>query len=303
MPVEIFGANYQFLDREQILTFEEIVRVTEAAVSTGVRKVRLTGGEPLLRRDLPKLVEMLAGIPGVEDLALTTNGALLANHAQSLKDAGLHRVTVSLDALDPEVFSRMNGVGAKIERVLEGVQKALAVGLPVKVNAVVQRGVNEDQILPLVRWARESGVTVRFIEFMDVGETNGWEMKDVVSRQEIVSEIEKEFPTEKEAPAYRGEVANRYRFVDRRGSLGVIASVTQPFCGDCTRLRLSAEGKIYTCLFSGAGSDLKAALREGADEARLIGLLGSRWTARQDRYSEERGKVVVEKAEMSYMGG
>lgn len=303
MPVEVFGPGYRFLDRKEVLSFEEIVKVTQAAVDLGVGKVRLTGGEPLLRRGVEDLVGLLSAVDGVEDLALTTNGVLLAHHAEGLKRAGLNRVTVSLDALDSEIFGQMNGVGAKVERVVAGVDAALMHGLPVKVNAVIQRGVNEQEILPLVRWGRDCGVTVRFIEYMDVGETNGWKMDEVVSAKEIVEMVASEFPLEPRAADYRGEVAGRWSFEDGKGEFGVIASVTKPFCGDCTRMRLSAEGRIFTCLFTGEGRDVKTLLREGASEEEIKGILQGTWTRRADRYSEERGLVTVKKAEMSYLGG
>lgn len=302
MPAEVFGPDYAFLPRDEILRYEEIERFVRLAVSMGVRKVRLTGGEPLLRRGVEDLVGMLAAIEGGEDLALTTNGVLLAHHAEGLRLAGLGRVTVSLDALDPEVFAQMNGVGAKVDRVLAGIESALAFGLGVKINAVVQRGVNEGEILPLVRWGRERGIPVRFIEYMDVGETNGWKMEHVVTAQEIRAEIEREFPLRELVPTNVGEVARRYGFADESGEVGIIASVTQPFCGACNRLRLSAEGKLYTCLFAGSGTDVRALLREGRDEA-LQELLGVLWGQRTDRYSELRGENSPHKVEMSYIGG
>jgi len=280
MPIEVFGPGYRFLAHEEVLSFEEIEEVVRASVDLGVTKVRLTGGEPLLRRGLEDLVGLISAVEGVEDLAMTTNGALLAPHAEGLKKAGLDRVTVSLDAMSEEVFSQMNGVGAKVERVLAGVEAALAHGLPVKVNSVVQRGVNEQEILPLVRWGREKGVTLRFIEYMDVGETNGWKMEEVVSAQEIVEIVGAEFPVEPEEASYR-----------------------KPFCSDCTRMRLSAEGKIYTCLFTGEGREIKKVLRSGASREEVREVLAGSWQKRQDRYSEERGQVTVKKAEMSYLGG
>lgn len=303
MPIEVFGPDYRFLDRKEVLSFEEIVQVTRVAVSLGAKKVRLTGGEPLLRRGVEDLVGLLAALEGVEDLALTTNGVLLAHHAEGLKRAGLNRVTVSLDALDPDTFAQMNGVGAKVERVLAGVDAALAQGMLVKVNAVIQRGVNEQEILPLVKWGRDCGVTVRFIEYMDVGETNGWKMREVVSSREIVEAVEKEFSLEPITADYRGEVAGRWRFLDGKGEFGVIASVTNPFCGDCTRMRLSAEGKLFTCLFAGEGREVKSLLRAGADDVEVRELMSETWQRRADRYSEERGQVAVKKAEMSYLGG
>lgn len=303
MPVEVFGPGYRFLDRKEVLTFEEIVRVTKVATQLGATKVRLTGGEPLLRRGVEDLVSLLAAINGVEDLALTTNGVLLAHHAEGLKLAGLKRVTVSLDALDEEIFARMNGVGARVERVLAGVQAALAHGLPVKVNAVIQRGVNEQEILPMVRWGRDFGVTVRFIEYMDVGETNGWKMSEVVSAREIVERVATEFPVRPAEPGYRGEVAGRWQFEDGKGEFGVIASVTKPFCGDCTRMRLSAEGRLFTCLFAGEGREIKSLLRSDARDEELLRVLSATWRQRSDRYSEERGQVSKAKVEMSYLGG
>ena len=303
MPVEVFGPGYRFLDRKEVLTFEEIVQVTRVATSLGATKVRLTGGEPLLRRGVEDLVGLLAAVEGVDDLALTTIGVLLAHHAEGLRLAGLNRVTVSLDALDSEIFARMNGVGAKVERVMAGVDAALTHGLPVKVNAVIQRGVNEQEILPLVRWGREYGVTVRFIEYMDVGETNGWKMREVVTAKEIVAMIAAEFPINPIQAGYRGEVAGRWSFNDGKGEFGVIASVTKPFCGDCTRMRLSAEGKLFTCLFGGDGREVKALLRQGASDEEVRESLAGTWKQRADRYSEERGHVEVKKAEMSYLGG
>jgi cyclic pyranopterin phosphate synthase len=303
MPAEVFGPGYRFLERSEILSFEEITRLTRVATAMGIRKVRLTGGEPLLRRGVEDLVALLACIDGVEDLAMTTNGVLLAHHAEALALAGLQRVTVSLDALDETIFAAMNGVGAKVERVLAGVNAAQLQGLEVKVNAVIQRGVNEKEILPLVRWGRERGVAVRFIEYMDVGESNGWERGEVVSCDEIVGRVGDEFDIEPVPPRYRGEVAARWRFGDGAGEFGVISSVTKPFCGDCNRLRVSAEGKLYTCLFSDKGTDLKTLLRNGGSDEELASLLGGTWQAREDRYSEVRGEAQVRKAEMSYIGG
>lgn len=303
MPVEVFGPGYRFLDREEVLTFEEITTLTRISTGLGVTKVRLTGGEPLLRRGFPDLVAQLKALPGVNDLALTTNGVLLGHHAAELKKAGLDRVTVSLDALSDEIFARMNGVGAQVSRVIAGVDVALCQGLPVKVNAVIQRGVNEQEILPLVRWGRDAGVTVRFIEYMDVGETNGWKMAEVVSAKEIVETVAAEFAVEPVQAEYRGEVAGRWKFSDGQGEFGVIASVTKPFCGDCTRIRLSAEGRLFTCLFAGGGTEVKSLLRSGASEEEIKNLLTNTWTQRKDRYSEERGQAPVKKAEMSYLGG
>ena len=303
MPVEVFGPGYRFMPREDLLSFEEIVRLTGVLVPMGVGKVRLTGGEPLLRRGIEDLVAMLSAIEGVHDIALTTNGVLLAHHAEALALAGLSRVTVSLDALDPGIFARMNGVGAKVERVLAGINAALAFGLKVKVNAVIQRGVNEGEILPLARWAKAAGVDLRYIEYMDVGESNGWKLAEVVPAAELLEVLAAEFDLEPREPAYRGEVAAHWRHRDGSGELGVIASVTRPFCRDCQRLRLSADGKLFTCLFAADGHDVRGLLRGGAGDDRLSAAVAGIWMARVDRYSEERGEVTRPKAEMSYLGG
>ncbi len=303
IPVEVFGPGYAFLPREELLSFEEWVRLVRVLVPLGVGKIRLTGGEPLLRRGLEDLVAMLAAIDGVDDLAITTNGILLAHHAEALALAGLKRVTVSLDAIDPAIFARMNGTGAKVGRVLAGIAAAKTCGLPVKVNAVVQRGVNEAEILPLARWARTAGVDLRYIEYMDVGETNGWELAEVVDGAEILEILGREFDLEPVAPGYRGEVAARWRHAGGGGEIGLIRSVSQPFCRDCQRLRLSADGKMFTCLFASSGHDLRAILRGGADAAVLRDAVRAVWQARADRYSEERGQVTRAKAEMSYLGG
>ncbi len=303
MPVEVFGPGYQFLPKSEVLTFGEMVQTVQASVELGVQKVRLTGGEPLMRSGVEDLVARIAAVTGVDDLAMTTNGILLSHHAEGLKLAGLSRVTVSLDALDSDIFAKMNGVGAKVERVLAGIETALLHGLPVKVNMVVQRGVNEGEMLPLLRWCRERGVVLRFIEYMDVGESNGWMKDQVVSSAEIHKLIASEFAIEEVKPEYHGEVARRWCFQDGSGEFGIISSVTQPFCGGCTRLRVSAEGRAFTCLFSSKGADLKKVLREGSDEKALVEFLGALWGERKDRYSEERGIVIQEKAEMSYLGG
>ena len=303
MPAEVFGPDYAFLPKAEILRFEEIERLVRAMVPLGVSKVRLTGGEPLMRRSMEDLVGLLAAVEGVEDLALTTNGVLLAHHAEALSLAGLTRVTVSLDAIDPGIFARMNGVGAKVDRVLMGIRTARLHGLPVKVNAVIQRGVNEAEVLPLVRMARQEGVVMRFIEYMDVGETNGWDMKDVVSMAEILETIREEFPLEPVAPKDPGEVAKRFRLADGSAEIGVISSVTKPFCSGCQRLRLSADGKLFTCLFSAAGHDVKSLLRKEPDDEVLRGMVSALWSERTDRYSEERGEGNRPKAEMSYLGG
>ncbi len=305
MPREVYGRDYAFLPRSQLLTFEEIERVARAFVGLGVEKLRITGGEPLVRRDLERLVAKLAAI-GSLDLTLTTNGALLAGKAQALADAGLTRVTVSLDSLDDATFRAMNDVDFPVEQVLGAIDAAAAVGLaPVKVNAVVKRGVNDEGIVELARYFHGSGHVVRFIEYMDVGHTNGWRLDDVVPAAEIVRLIDEELPLEPVEPAYRGEVARRYRYVDGGGEIGVIASVTQPFCGDCTRARLSADGKLYTCLFAVRGHDLRALLRGGASDEQLTDTLSAVWRVRDDRYSEQRSSETagLAKVEMSYIGG
>jgi GTP 3',8-cyclase len=305
MPKEVYGRSYRFLERRQLLTFEEIERLSRVFASLGVEKIRLTGGEPLLRRELERLVEMLGAIPGV-DLTLTTNGSLLPQKARVLADAGLRRVTVSLDSLDDQVFRAMNDVDVPVERVLAGIEAAAAAGLsPVKVNMVVKRGVNEDSVLPMARYFRGSGHILRFIEYMDVGHTNGWRLDDVVSAAEIVATIGAELTLEPIEPNYAGEVARRYRYRDGSGEIGVIASVTEPFCGACTRARLSAEGRLYTCLFATEGHDLRALVRGGASESDLAEEIGRVWRARRDRYSELRSAETADlpKIEMSYIGG
>jgi cyclic pyranopterin phosphate synthase len=304
MPREVFGRDYQFLDRAELLTFEELERVAGAFVAHGVEKIRITGGEPLVRREVERLVAKLARLDGL-DLTLTTNGALLPQKARALADAGLRRVTVSLDSLDDAVFRAMNDVGFPVARVLAGIDAAAAAGLPVKVNAVVKRGLNEDSVVELARHFHGSGHVVRFIEFMDVGHTNGWRLDDVVPAAEIVAAIDAELPLEPVEPAYRGEVARRWRYRDGGGEIGVIASVTQPFCGDCTRARLSAEGKLYTCLFAVRGTDLRALLRSGASDEELRDAIGAVWGRRTDRYSELRSAATADlpKVEMSYIGG
>lgn len=305
MPKEVFGRDYAFLPREQLLSFEEIERLARIFAGHGVEKIRLTGGEPLVRRDLELLVGMLARIEGL-DLTLTTNGSLLPQKAHALADAGLRRITVSLDSLDDEVFRAMNDVDFPVERVLAGIEAAAAAGLtPVKVNMVVRRGLNEDSVLPMARYFRESGHILRFVEYMDVGHTNGWRLDDVVPAAELVAAIGAELPLEPVEPAYRGEVARRWRYRDGGGEIGLIASVTQPFCGDCTRARVSADGKLYTCLFAVRGHDLRAVVRSGASDAELSRLIGDIWRVREDRYSELRTAATAElpKVEMSYIGG
>jgi cyclic pyranopterin phosphate synthase len=304
MPKSVFGRDYRFMPRRELLTFEEIERLAGVFVSLGVQKIRLTGGEPLLRADIEVLVSMLAPLPGL-DLTLTTNGALLPRKAPALRDAGLSRVTVSLDSLDDTTFRAMNDVDFPVAHVLEGIDAASAVGLPVKVNAVVKRGVNDDGIVDLARRFRGTGHTVRFIEFMDVGATNGWRLDDVVPASEIVQRIDAVYPLEPVEPAYHGEVARRWRYRDGAGEVGVIASVTQPFCGGCTRARISAEGKLYTCLFAVRGVDLRALVRGDTSDDDLRERIATVWERRKDRYSELRTEATaaLPKIEMSYIGG
>jgi cyclic pyranopterin phosphate synthase len=305
MPKEVFGSDYQFLERKALLTFEEIERLARLFVGFGVEKVRLTGGEPLVRRNLEHLIEMLAAIPGL-DLTLTTNGSLLARKAAALKRAGLKRVTVSLDSLDDAVFKEMNDVDFPVAKVLEGIDAAATAGLaPIKINMVVKRGLNDASIVPMAQFFRERGHILRFIEYMDVGHTNGWRMDDVVSAREIVERIGRVMPLEPADPNYRGEVAERWRYRDGGGEIGVIASVTQAFCRDCTRVRLSTEGKLYTCLFATSGHDLRALLRGGASDGEIAREIRAIWSRRSDRYSEIRtaATVKLQKIEMSYIGG
>jgi cyclic pyranopterin phosphate synthase len=306
MPKEVFGSDYHFLDRKEVLTFEEIARLARVFVAHGVQKIRLTGGEPLVRKDLPLLVKMLADIPGL-DLTLTTNGSLLERQAQALKDAGLKRVSVSLDSLDDEVFKAMNDVDFPVDRVIQGMDAAAKVGLtPVKVNMVVKRGLNEDSILPMARFFREKGYILRFIEFMDVGHTNGWRMDDVVPAAEIIKRISAEMALEPLDPNYTGEVAERWRYKDGSGEVGVIASVTQAFCRTCNRARLSAEGKLYTCLFAVQGHDFRGLLRSGASDEEISQAIARVWNVRTDRYSELRSENTLNlpnKVEMSHIGG
>ncbi|MXY46149.1 MAG: GTP 3',8-cyclase MoaA [Chloroflexi bacterium] len=310
MPAEIFGERYEFLPRADLLSFEEIARLTRIFVSLGVIKVRLTGGEPLVRSEMDKLVAMLADIDGIGDLTMTTNAYLLPQKATALRNAGLHRLTVSLDTLDDAIFREMNGRGFGVSRVLEGIAAAEDAGFrPIKVNSVVQRGVNDHTLVDLARYFRERGHIVRFIEYMDVGNLNGWRLDDVVPAEEIVARIDAEIPLEPAESNYRGEVASRYRFKDGSGEIGVIASVTQPFCGDCTRLRLSPEGTLFTCLFGVNGTDLRTPMRDGADDAELINIIRGTWSVRTDRYSEERSSMTDElrslrkKVEMYHIGG
>jgi cyclic pyranopterin phosphate synthase len=305
MPKEVFGKDYQFLERRDLLSFEEITRLARVFRQHGIQKIRLTGGEPLVRRNIEKLIAMLAEIQGL-DLTLTTNGSLLQKKARALRDAGLKRVTISLDSLDDAVFKDMNDVDFPVERVLDGIAAAAAAGLqPIKVNMVVKRGTNEDSILPMARFFKQAGHVLRFIEYMDVGHTNGWRMDDVVTAREIISTIDAEMPLEPIDPNYPGEVAERWRYKDGTGEIGVIASVSQAFCRDCTRARVSTEGKLYTCLFATDGHDLRTLLRGGASDSELYDAIAAVWVKRSDRYSEIRTAHTarLQKIEMSYIGG
>ena len=307
MPAEIYGDRYQFLPKESLLTFEEIERLTHILVKLGVVKVRITGGEPLVRAEIDKLISMLAQVPGIEDLTMTTNAFLLSQFADKLKEEGLQRITVSLDSLDDAVFRQMNGRNFGTDRVLEGIEAADRAGLrPIKINAVVQRGVNDHTLVDLARFARERSYIVRFIEYMDVGTLNGWKMDDVVPAEEILERIHAEMPLEPVDANYKGEVALRYRFRDGDGEVGVIASVTKPFCGDCTRMRLSPEGQLVTCLFATSGTDLRTPMRDGATDEEIESIIRGLWGLRDDRYSEIRTMFTDEprkKVEMYHIGG
>ncbi|MEO8288462.1 MAG: GTP 3',8-cyclase MoaA [Chloroflexota bacterium] len=306
MPKEIFGHDFQFLPSTALLSFEEITRISRLFIEQGIEKIRLTGGEPLVRRDLEKLVAMLATLPGLKDLTLTTNGSLLAKKARALKDAGLNRVTVSLDSLDNDVFKAMNDVDFPVEKVLEGIEAARDAGLaPIKINMVVKRGVNEHSIVDMARYFKGTGDILRFIEFMDVGSTNGWRLDDVMPAAEIVQMINAEMPIEPADPNYKGEVAQRYRYLDGAGELGIISSVSHPFCGDCTRARLSSEGMLYTCLFASLGHDFRAMLRSSKSDEEITAFIQRVWSKRADRYSEIRTRETARapKIEMSHIGG
>ncbi|MAQ12066.1 MAG: GTP 3',8-cyclase MoaA [Chloroflexi bacterium] len=309
MPSEIYGEAYEFLPRAEILTFEELTRLIGIFAELGIEKLRVTGGEPLLRNDLPQLLGMLSSIDGIDDLTLTTNGYLLSQFAQPLKDAGLSRITISLDSLDDEVFKAMNGRGFTTDRVLESIEVASDVGLsPIKINCVVQKDVNDHTIVDLARHFKGTGHIVRYIEYMDVGNRNGWQSEHVVSAEEIITRIDSEMPLEPAESNYQGEVATRYRYKDGSGEIGVIASVTKPFCGNCTRVRLSTDGKIFTCLFASDGFSLMEPMRAGASDDELRDTITGIWTARSDRYSEERAANPSEpgaprKIEMYQIGG
>jgi len=308
MPKETFGQGFRFMPHAELLSFEEIARVASILVDRGVGKIRITGGEPLLRREVEKLVALLAALPGRPDLTLTTHGSLLPRKAGALRDAGLGRITVSLDSLDDAAFRAMNDVAFPVAKVLEGIEAAREAGFdPIKVNMVVKRGVSEASVLPMVRHFRGTGVVLRFIEFMDVGSTNGWRLEDVVSARAILDAVGEEFPIDPVEPAYPGEVARRYRYRDGAGEIGIIASVTEPFCGGCTRLRLSSDGRLFTCLFATEGFDLRDRLRTGVSDEEIAASLDGIWTAREDRYSELRTSETPEterkKVEMSRIGG
>ncbi len=312
MPREVFGPGFVFAPRQELLSFEEITDVVAAFARAGMRKVRLTGGEPLLRAGLPDLVAMVAGVRGVDDIALTTNGSLLARHAERLRAAGLHRVTVSLDTLDPELFQELSDTEISLDAVLDGIEAATAAGFgPIKLNTVVRRGSNDADVERVAQFARDHGHIVRFIEYMDVGDTNGWRHDEVVPSAEIVARLSARWPLEPADPNYRGEVASRYRYADGAGEIGVISSISQPFCGACTRARLSAIGEVYTCLFGSRGTDLRAVVRAHSDDETRAGALDAAiaelWSARADRYSELRaahnGDRAPRKVEMSRIGG
>ncbi|OIJ11213.1 cyclic pyranopterin phosphate synthase [Anaerobacillus alkalilacustris] len=308
MPSEIFDKNFMFLPRNEVLSFEEITKLSTLFVEgAGIEKIRITGGEPLVRKDLVKLIRMLSKIEGIKDIAMTTNGALLKKHALELKGAGLQRVTVSLDSLNDERFRKINGRNVGVNQILEGIEAAKNVGLQIKINMVVQRGLNHEDIVPMVRYFKDTDIILRFIEFMDVGNSNGWKLDQVVSKKEIFDRINKEFPIEPIKPNYEGEVATRFGFKDNDNEIGIISSVTDAFCSNCQRARLSADGKLVTCLFASEGHDLRDLLRSGASDDQLLERIASIWTARTDRYSEERllhtDKKQIRKIEMSHIGG
>ncbi|MCY8423960.1 GTP 3',8-cyclase MoaA [Bacillus vallismortis] len=307
MPAELFGPDYPFLKKEELLSFEELERLAALFVTRfGVEKIRLTGGEPLMRKDMPELIRKLARIPGVRDIAMTTNGSLLPVYAERLKEAGLKRVTISLDSLEDECFKKINGRGVSVSKVLEGIEAAKEAGLGVKINMVVQKGVNEKDILPMARYFKEKGHILRFIEFMDVGNTNQWEKKDVMTKAEIIDLINGHMPVESIAPNYKGEVASRFRYLDGSGEIGVISSVSDAFCGSCNRARLSARGELFTCLFAASGFDLRAPVRQELSDDELAEMIGTVWKNRIDQYSVDRTLSKAsdkKKVEMSYIGG
>ena len=313
MPAEIFGEKYEFLPRPHILSFEEIERLAKIFAHAGVSKLRITGGEPLVRANLPELISNLSAIDGIEDIAMTTNGYLLAKYAKELKDAGLNRLTISLDSIDEDIFKKMSGRPQGPKNTLEGIKVASELGFdPIKINVVVQRGVNDNTLIDTARYFKGTGAIVRFIEFMDVGTKNGWELSQVVTSKEVVDMIDAKFPLEAIDANYDGEVASRYRYLDGEGEIGVISSVSEPFCGSCSRARLSTDGKLVTCLFASGGTDLKTALRSDASDADIAGIIAKVWTGRDDRYSDLRSKDTEfnddsssdgDKVEMYYIGG
>lgn len=308
MPADVFGRDFAFLPSDKILSFEEIERLVRIFVSLGVKKIRITGGEPLLRRELPKLIERIHCIDGVEDIALTTNGTLLKKYANDLAKSGLSRVSVSLDSLNEERFSEMNGHRGKVSTVLEGIEKAAEAGLQVKINMVVQKGKNEQDIVSMAEYFKEKQHILRYIEYMDVGNSNGWRLDDVISKKEIVEQVHQFSPLNPVNPNYTGEVASRYQYQDNQGEIGVISSVTDSFCSTCSRARISAEGKLYTCLFATGGTDLRELLRSGADDETITECISNVWENRNDRYSDERNEETMKKRksskiEMSHIGG
>ncbi len=306
MPKEIFGDDYVFLPKKELLSFEEIERFSRLFASLGVKKLRLTGGEPLMRRDLPELVSKLMGIDGIEDIGLTTNGVLLKQYAQPLYEAGLRRLNMSLDALDSEIFGKLNGRGIKPDLILSNIDYAQQIGFEIKVNMVVQKGVNEGEILPMAAYFKERGITLRFIEFMDVGNDNGWSFEKVVTKKEIYDRLSAVHDLEPAEQNYYGEVAKRYRYVDNGAQVGFITSVSESFCSTCTRARLSSDGKLYTCLFASEGFDLRELIRSGLSDAELFDAITDVWQRREDRYSDERTEQTAKnrkKIGMSYIGG
>jgi GTP 3',8-cyclase len=307
MPEEVFGPDHMFLPKDRLLSFEEISRLSRIFASLGVEKIRITGGEPLLRKDLPLLIQMLGSIEGIQEIALTTNGSLLTKRAKELKDAGLHRINVSLDSIDNNIFSQMNGGRCDVKTVLDGIESAAKVGMKVKVNMVVQKGVNDQDIVPMARHFRGTGHILRFIEFMDVGNSNAWKLEQVVSKQEILERINAEMPLESIKSNYLGEVASRYRYRGTKEEIGIISSVTDSFCSTCTRARLSVDGYLYTCLFANQGTDLRSQIHSGATDETITKLVQEVWSSRIDRYSDERLSNTEitknKKIEMSYIGG
>ncbi|NCU17821.1 GTP 3',8-cyclase MoaA [Pallidibacillus pasinlerensis] len=306
MPKEIFGRNFAFMPREHLLTFEEIERLARIFINLGVKKIRLTGGEPLLRKDIHQLITRIVQIEGLEDIGLTTNGVLLEKYAQMLKDAGLKRVNVSLDALNDELFQSINDSGVSAKHILKGIHHAKQVGLEVKVNMVVKKGMNEQEIVPMASYFKEHEIPLRFIEFMDVGESNGWDLSKVISKKEIYTMLSNHFDLEPVDPSYIGEVAKRYRYKGTNAEVGFITSVSESFCSTCTRARLSADGKIFTCLFASGGVDIKQMLRDSKSDAEIIEVIHQIWGNRADRYSDERTEATSKnrkKIEMSYIGG